>query len=283
MSGEVTRALPDFLVIGSPRGGTTWLDASLRSHPDIALPDTKEVHFFDWYYDRGLEWYGEHFRVSERAEEVRGEVTPGYLSSPVAPVRIATTVPGAPLFAILRNPVARLYSNYGMRIRERGETRSFRDSLDAAPQMVGVGHYAEHLARYQALAPENPLHLLVFEEVVADPQAAYDAIGAVLGVNSRLFRAPDGALNESYSPMFPKARAAARRTRKWLGRTDQEWVVKSAKAMGLNRVFGASSSIPSIDAEDAKWSYTQYRHDIDYVEGYLGRRLETWHAVSAEG
>src|SRR5690348_11928752 len=93
--------LPNFLVIGVEKGGTTWLHTQLKKHPEIFLPNTKEVHFFNKYnsnfvahdyFKFGLDWYREFFKDYEGQQAI-GEVTPMYICDAEAPLRIKQTLP----------------------------------------------------------------------------------------------------------------------------------------------------------------------------------------------
>ena len=90
------RPLPDFLILGAQKAGTTALYAYLRQHPDVTGPVWKEVSFFDRHWARGDAWYRGNFplRVRARAAAV-GEASPSYLFHPLAPARAASLVPGA--------------------------------------------------------------------------------------------------------------------------------------------------------------------------------------------
>src|SRR3990170_4320009 len=85
--------LPNFLGIGAPRAGTTWLNTLLGNHPDVFVPTVRdEMRFFDLYYERGLGWYERYFCPSEEAHRYRaiGEVTPQYLECEECPERISS-------------------------------------------------------------------------------------------------------------------------------------------------------------------------------------------------
>jgi len=114
--------LPNFLVIGVEKGGTTWLHAQLKKHPEIFLPQSKEIHFFNKYnsnlikhdyFQLGINWYADFFK-QYKGQKVIGEVTPMYICDPEAPLRIQQTLPNVKLIAILRDPVRRAYSHYWM-------------------------------------------------------------------------------------------------------------------------------------------------------------------------
>ena len=98
--------LPNFVGIGAQRAATTWAHICLREHPDVFLPDTKEVHFFNRNFDRGIAWYEAHF-ARHAGEAAVGEVTPNYLNNEEAIPRMAHVLPEARLFVILREPIQR--------------------------------------------------------------------------------------------------------------------------------------------------------------------------------
>ncbi len=108
------RLMPDFIIIGAMRGGTTSLYSYLTEHPSIGSAYMKEIHFFDVFFNKGLYWYRSQFPSSVQkyyAEHVQkrsfitGEASPYYLFHPHAPKRIAKTLPQVKLIVLLRNPV----------------------------------------------------------------------------------------------------------------------------------------------------------------------------------
>src|SRR6187397_1377370 len=115
------RALPDFLILGAQKAGTTALYSYLRRHPAIVGPSWKEVSFFDRHYARGEAWYRGNFptrlrhALAERrahARAIAGEASPSYVFHPSAPERVAALVPDARLIALVRNPIDRALSHY---------------------------------------------------------------------------------------------------------------------------------------------------------------------------
>src|SRR5437899_5084217 len=102
------RPLPDFLIIGAQKAGTTALYAYLRRHPNVTGPPWKEVSFFDRHYARGERWYRGNFpNVLLTRGRLVGEAGPSYLFHPLAPDRIAALVPRARLITLVRDPVDR--------------------------------------------------------------------------------------------------------------------------------------------------------------------------------
>src|SRR5687768_13237463 len=100
------RRLPDFLIIGAQRGGTTSLYRYLTEHPEIDPAVRKEIHFFSRHHEQGLDWYRAHFPRRDESSLV-GEASPNYLVHPDVPARVAAALPRVKLIALLRNPVDR--------------------------------------------------------------------------------------------------------------------------------------------------------------------------------
>ncbi|MDV3347652.1 sulfotransferase [Leptolyngbyaceae cyanobacterium CCMR0082] len=143
------RALPDWLIIGAQKGGTSSLFFYLQQHPEIGFaPEiTKEVHYFDWHHQHYLDWYRAHFplKISYKLSNIRstGEATPEYLFHPLAPNRISKSLPDAKFLIILRNPINRAYSHWKMSIRHGHETLNFLDAIEAEEDRLGQER--EHL------------------------------------------------------------------------------------------------------------------------------------------
>ena len=177
--------LPNFLIVGAQKAGTTWLAASLGAHPDAFVCPEKELYFFTREYERGIDWYARHFR--DGAEfALRGEATPGYLSDPRAPERIHACLEDVKLIASLRHPVDRAYSAFWHHLTKGRLARGsrFSEALESdAFEIRSRGRYAEALERYFALFSSDALHVVVFEEMVARPEASLRECCRFLGVD----------------------------------------------------------------------------------------------------
>jgi Sulfotransferase domain len=114
------RLLPNTIILGAQKAGTTTLFALLSRHPCVVTSFTKEVHFFDVHQDRGIKWYRAHFPTTRQAEELALEglpqavleASPYYLFHPSVPDRLAETIPDARFVVLLRDPVVRAWSHY---------------------------------------------------------------------------------------------------------------------------------------------------------------------------
>ena len=225
------RPLPDFLVIGAQKAGTTALYAYLRWHPGIAGPSWKEVSFFDRHWWRGEAWYRGQFPL-RAGERLVGEASPSYLFHPLAPERARSLVPGAKLVALLRDPVDRAYSQYQHEVALGREPLSFEDALAAEDErLVGEverliadprafsrawwdhtytarGRYAEQLERWLEAFPREQLLVVRTEELGERPAETYASILAFLGAEPHELPHYPRVFDRDYEPMSAETRAA---------------------------------------------------------------------------
>ncbi len=207
------RLLPDFLVIGTQRGGTTALYHYLKTHPGIHSVTTTDTHFFDKKFHKGLDWYRAHFptrfekvytqRIS-RQSFVTGEASSSYLSYPHAPRRVAQVLPQVKLIVLLRNPVDRAYSQYYHTCELGYETLPFEQAIQAEVARIGSerekiledehyysdaykhqsylsrGIYVDQLQSWLALFPREQFLILKSEEFYADPVTTFKQVSAFL-------------------------------------------------------------------------------------------------------
>lgn len=209
------RMLPDFLVIGTMRGGTSSLYKYLSGHPDVAPPLRKEVEYFTRYFERGPAWYRRHFPLRLRGRVHEGlhhralrtfEATPYYLLDPRAPSRAQAQLPDARLVVLLRDPVDRAYSHYQHAVRLGFEQLSFAEAVESedarlAPELsrlsadddyssrvhhrfsyLARGDYAAQLNRWLDHYPRNQLLLVESSDLYAQPARTYGTVLEFLGL-----------------------------------------------------------------------------------------------------
>ena len=138
LSTNKYRALPDFIIIGAQRAGTTSLFNYLAEHPDIHPSIPKETQYFSIYFNKGLSWYRSHFPLTSNREVnnryqkqtfVSGEATPYYIFHPYAAKRIFDVIPNVRLIILLRNPVDRAYSHYQYEKQLDIEKLTFKEAV----------------------------------------------------------------------------------------------------------------------------------------------------------
>ena len=210
-----TRVLPDFLIVGAQKSGTTSLHRYLTRHPQVREGILKEVHFFDGGIEEGVDahglgpgWYRSHFplRSELRPGQQVFEASPAYLFHPLAAERIAALMPRAKLVAILRDPTDRALSHYFHNVRpNRGglEPLALAEALEAeearlAPLIAAGdygarafraysykarGRYLEQLERYWAQFGRESLLVLRAEDLFEDPAGLMRRLFEFLGLD----------------------------------------------------------------------------------------------------
>lgn len=234
------RADPDFLVLGAQKCGTTSLYAWISEHPQVTPAKTKEVHYFDRWFERGEAWYRGHFprrRRLRRARAITGEATPAYLFHPECPDRVRRHVPGAKLLVLLRDPVKRAWSNYHHAVRTGRERGAFEDAVDRElrlledpaaaaaarrPSYLRRGFYAEQLRRWHARFPEDQLACFLSEDLFRDPNVVLDEVTRFLGLAAHDWRWLREARARNQHPHPPMEPATRDRLREIFRRPNQE-------------------------------------------------------------
>ena len=209
--------LPEFLIIGGQRCGTTSLYRYLAAHPSVRAATGKELQYFSLHAGRGERWYRAHFPVRPPGV-LSFEASPYYLFDPEVPARVAAALPEARFVALVRDPAERAYSHYLHSVSYGVEPLSFADALDAEPERLRAGghearrrfsyaargRYAEQLARWHAAVGRERVLVLRTEELTA----RYADVLAFLGLpdapvpQRRHTRRPAGA-----PPLDPALRA----------------------------------------------------------------------------
>lgn len=211
---------PDFLVLGTKRGGTTSLWNYLLEHPGVlpmwpAAENLKSPHYFYWHHANGAAWYRSHFptaatrRLASRrlgSAVVSGEASPYYMYDPRVAARVRAELPEVRLIIALRDPVERAFSHYKERVRAGVEPLTFEQALAAererlAGEMAAMeadpdyysrphdwysyrdrGVYAPQVRRWQQTFPAASLLIVRSEDLYADPQATLRQVTDFLGL-----------------------------------------------------------------------------------------------------
>ena len=182
---------PDFIGIGAPKAGTTWIFENLRKHPDIFVTPVKETNFFHYIdmYDR-IDEYKKHFSGSDRYV-VKGEISVRYLASPRAAERIYKHIPDVKLFVSLRNPIDQAYSHYWHLKRQNFHQPdlskvdiSFEESINDFKELVlGSSYYYESLNQWYNYFKPEQISVIIFEDILTDPAAVIKNLYQYLGVD----------------------------------------------------------------------------------------------------
>jgi hypothetical protein len=212
-------ALPNFIGIGAPKAGTTWLAKCLGEHPDVFMAAVKETEFWKLAdAEQRLDEYAVHFKAADSARAV-GEFSVRYLSLPGVPERIKRLLPQAKLIVSLRNPVDQVYSNYWHLQRQNfnlpAPSKAPR-SIEVAVRehrefLLAPARYASHLSRWRAQFAREQLLVILYDDIQRRPAEVLRRAFAFLEVDPD-FQPP--SLKEKGSAVrqgaSPRSEAAAR-------------------------------------------------------------------------
>jgi hypothetical protein len=308
---------PDFFVIGAAKCGTSSLAAYLQQHPEVHFSEPKEPNFFcdpfangvpkgpapervllERIYNLNVLDEARYRALFDGSEDCRacGEGSVRYLYFDGTAERIRARVPGARLIAVLRDPVSRMYSHYNMNRQHQLEPLGFLEALEAEPERIAAGwgwdwhyaavsRYAPQLRRYIDVFGREALHVVLYDDYVADPSQTFAGICRHLGVSEGFV--PDMS-SRSMQPHQPQNRLLDRIVN-WphpakdalkavLYRTGLKQVIQSsARAISQRNMVRATEPLdPAVRSDLAR----RFSRDIDDLADLLGRKI-AWGDASA--
>ena len=211
--------LPEFIAVGAPRTGSTWLYRVLEGHVDLPHA-VKEPEFFNRFYDKGIDWYAHHFRYATGQRPIV-EVCPTYFFRTEAIERIKIHIPNCKIVTTMRDPVDRIYSAYKAQSHYgRAPRGTFEEALKVSPNLAGGSRCAALLeAWFESFGRENVL-VTMYDELRAQPQSYLDRVTDFMGIERIALSARTDLKDDVNSfARAPKNRKLARKATKlmyWL-------------------------------------------------------------------
>ena len=308
--------LPNFLIIGAAKGGTTSLYAYLRQHPQVFMSVPKEPTFFGnegtdglfngphdedrAYHSRVITNIGDYsalFRDVTHHKAI-GEASVYSLYLPKAPEQIRKYVPNAVMFAVLRNPADRAYSAYLHVVRQAREPLSFAAALLREPERIrlnwnplwhfkAMGFYYEQVKRYYDLFGRDQVHVYLYEDFQKEPLAIIRQVLEILGVDSSF--APDMSrrFKKSYVPKHPAIERVLHQSKIKIQFAKQRWPKAIRwRARYLQHMIDRLAepnriAPPPIPPEVRTSLLSEYHDDILRLGDLLRRDLSHWCAPVA--
>lgn len=277
--------LPDLIVIGAMKSGTTSLYHYLSLHPEIAMAQSKELHFFsnEQRWGRGVAWYEACFTNEAK---IRGEASPSYTKYPLVnnvPDRMYSVVPEAKLIYILRDPVNRILSEYVHYRADGTEHRTLSKALADLKnnQYVYNSKYYTQLKQYLQFYPEANIFVTTLEELNAQPQQTLQDVFRFLDVDDSFYH-PD------YTQRFHAS--SEKRLKNQFGlfltKTFRQSKIKnkirSALPTFVDRVYISLSRSdvkiekPVLDEHQRQALINELKDDIEQLRNYTGNKFEYW-------
>jgi len=285
----MTSRLPNMLIIGAAKAGTTALYRYLNEHPDIYMSAVKETNYFACDGDdtkawtersvnnkfkfRTLDEYRQLFSEAGEASVV-GEASPLYLESPTAASRIHALLPEVRLIASLRDPADRAFSAYMMKVRHARETWRVDKAFDPESHYVRVGFYYEKVKRYYDLFPSRQIKVVLFNDLRRAPLDVCKDLFGFLGVDEKF--SPDmgqihnvGAFpkNKLLNVVFAKAK-----NNEILMRIMPDWLVSAGGRLRRKNLGAKLVMEPELRAR----LVDLYRDDVARLQDLIDRDLSSW-------
>lgn len=276
--------LPTFLIIGASKCGTTSLASYLADHPQIGMAQPKELNFFSFHWEQGLDRYRARFAPME--QEFRGEASTSYTRAPLVagvPERIAKALPDARLIYLMRHPIERMRSEYIDQVHGgRERSPSFAQAIWENPRYLSVSSYAFQIDLYLNWFGRDQIKLVttealksnrvktmqgILEFVGADPQILPSNLDRELNRAEEKRRAPS-ALN----PL----RAVWRWARPWTGGVPRRWRHAVRSRVGRELPAMATHLLP--EHEERIWQ--ALAPDLARLREIAGAETHLWAPAS---
>jgi len=300
----VTESLPNFLIIGAAKSGTTSLYYYLQQHPQIFMSPVKETNFFSLeghplnFQGPGdreaicpfavTNWQEYRKLFADVTNEIAiGEASPLYLYHPDAPCRIKEKLENVKLIAILRNPVERAFSSFlHLRRDQREPERDFRTAISRENERIAanwehiwhylhMGFYSIQLKRYFTQFSPEQMKIYLYEDLQNDPLGIVKDICRFLEVDDKFIPDMSQQYNRSFIPRSAKLRNFLDDDGD-IKKTIRQLVPHKLLGMGYDILNYMNASRPQLPSSFRRELIDVYRADILELADLLKRDLSTW-------
>ena len=285
----------NFIGIGAPRSGTTWVYECLKEHPQVCFSSKKELYFFDRKdnYERGLDFYYSFFdHCSEGL--IKGEFTATYLSSNEAPSRIKSNFPDVKIIVCLRNPIERAYSHY---LYDRASKRvevDFEEALKKNEKYIKMGLYFNQISHYLKYFKKDQIKIIFYEDIKERPSELIKEVCDFLNIDKTYQSLSSGkVINPStsnvYKINFLNLNNIKKITNKLKSNLLGRFLINSLKIFKLNKLTnylikknrkGYLDRRPidknPIQEETRKMLQRRFKEDISNLEKLTNKNLNYW-------
>ena len=299
--------MPNFLILGAAKSGTTALYSYLRQHPDVYMPSVKEPRFFAFEGEElafnGPQGHGARFNQETitdletyealfndvKHEKAIGEASPAYLSSAEkAASRIHHYIPNAKLIAILRQPAERAYSAFLHTVRSGRETnlnfevvlgleeKRLQDNWGAIWQHKHLGFYYDQLRPYYRLFPKEQLKIYLYEDLQNDATGLIQDIFSFLDVDHTFTPDVTNRVNVSGIPRSRWLRQFLISSNNPLKNSVKQLFPEKFRRRTIKKLKDANLMRPEI-SQEIKYRLTlNYKNDILKLQDLIERDLSGW-------
>lgn len=277
---------PNFLCVGAPRSGTTWLYECLQAHPEAFVPALKEVSFFirDEYrttWHKGLDWYKSLFICPDRQVKAWGELSPRYYFLERTPALIREYIPTVKIIYLLRHPVEVIHSAaaYQLKMYARAidpKKYGFYEYIDhhlAEP----LGFYAKYYKRYAACFSPDQILVQFYEDLRQSPGQVFARICSFLGIDNKI--SPPVVTERINQAVIPRSFLISRLLNALAWRLGNAGRLLDRFDERYNRVLfkqSAAAKLSLVNEEIFNRLMSVYEDDIHELQSLTGRDLRHW-------
>jgi len=287
----------DFIVVGAEKCGTTWLSEMLRQHPQVFIPEQKELHYFNrkfgefpeldnYNFNKPVKWYLNFFNAA-KPHQIKGEICPAYLWDDQAPARIKSFDPNLKLFMLLRNPVERTYSAYRFYV-QRGTVQSgFKNAFYSHKNLlVDRSVYSVQIQRYLDLFSRENIHIFLHDDLRRNAKSFLYQFEQTLDVDEFY---PENVEKSTYvtgEVRYRKLNRILSKTRYLVHKYRLTYLLDLGRKIGLannlemfrqkNKLKPQQTQAQKIDEATREFLLEYFLPDIVRLEKILGRDLRMW-------
>ncbi len=272
--------LPNFLVIGAMKAGTTSLYQYLRGHPDVFMATPKELHFFSTRRGIDLDWYADHFSGAGTAIAI-GEASASYTTYPDAdgvPARIARVIPDARLIYVVRDPIERMRSHYLQRHGGGDERASIDQALLSEPIYLETSQYAKQIERYLDHFPLHQILIVKSEALREDRRATIRTVFEFIDVDGSYWdpSVMDREFYRTSDKQVPRRSVQAIRRVPWARRLLHR-TPESARKVGKRFTSEAPPSDRAQVSNELRAQLIEIlREDTERLRNYVAADFDGW-------
>jgi len=285
--------LPDFIIIGAQKSGTTALWKCLRKHPEIFMPEEKEINYFksdENNYAKGIDWYAGFFKDSKDEKSI-GEASPRYLFYPDVAEKIHRFNKDIKLICILRNPVDRAYSHYWHNVRDGLEDLSFKEAVDRekerikesdynyrAYSYISRGFYYDQIRHFLDYFDITQIHFIIFEELIKHPAEIIEKTLEYLNVDTSFIPKMDH-VNQASALKYPLIYRRIRSKSDYMldiVREKTSYAIRDKISRLLRKIFTNKGKYPRIDPKLRKYLERIFNEKNRMLSQLLNKDLDIW-------
>lgn len=288
----------DFIGIGAAKSGTTWLADNLRNHPEIFIPEKKELIYFNkmmpykettqnYRYGKPIDWYHSFFK-NAGPNRIKGEFSPQYFTSLEAVKKIYQYNPDIKLLVMLRNPVEVAFSSYFYFI-QIGEIKpiSFNDAIKKYDWVLNSGCYFKYLKRYFEQFPGKSIKILLFDNVTKKPEVLYKEALDFLSLNEFYPDSLYRTSNKTKKNKYQFLNFFITSSRNFIHKHNLRFLIPVLRYSGISSIAEylrdhfniVSKGVKKrYDGDTKKMLQDYYLSDINQVENLIDMDLSHWKA-----